>query len=77
MSGRPTSKQRADADATHTQALTTYAEIVMAGDVLDGVTTREYARFGPGSEIAAALTALSGALVRVRCAAETRARVQR
>ena len=56
------------------QALTTYAEIVMAGDVLDGVATREYARFGPDSEIGAALIALSVALVQVRCAAEARAR---
>lgn len=71
---RPTALQRAQADAAHTKALTTYAEITMAVEVVDGVTTRECARFGPDGEIARALIALSVALEQARRDAETRVR---
>lgn len=73
---RPTATQRAQVQAQQMKAHTTYAEIAMAVDVLDGVASREYARFGPGSEIAGQLVRVGVLLEQVRRDAEARAREQ-
>jgi len=71
---RPTALQRAAADAQRLKAHATYSEIRMTVDVLDGVITREYARFGPDSELAGQLMRINALLAMVRQDAETRAR---
>jgi hypothetical protein len=71
---RPTAGQRAAAEAQRLKAQATYTEIRMLVDVLDGVVTRECARFGPSSDIAGQLARVGALLSSVLPGAETRAR---
>lgn len=71
---RPTALQRAQADAAHTKALTTYAEITMVAEALSGVITREYNRFGATSPIGDELARVGILLGYVRQDAEARVR---
>jgi hypothetical protein len=71
---RPTAMRRAEVEAQRLKANATYTEIRMTVDVLDGVITREHARFGPDSELAGQLMRISALLAMVRQDAESRAR---
>lgn len=73
---RPTAMQRAQASAEHMRSVSTYAEICMVQESLEGVVLRECSRFGEGSDIYAALTTISVHLESARQNAEARTRQQ-
>jgi hypothetical protein len=71
---RPTATERAQAEATHIKAVSTYAEIGLAVEMIDALIGREHVRFGANSDVWAQLMEVSQHLVQAHHDAEKRAR---
>jgi hypothetical protein len=70
---RPTAAQRAQNDAQHTKAVSTYAEVALLTDAVNHAITRESNRFSEDSEVAKLLYAAFASLIDARTYAQVRA----